>query len=181
MRRVAMQQIGLLLFICMGTLLRAKEQKPLQTVTRVDLSRYLGHWYEYARYPNRFEKACTANAQALYTLRSAIKIGVRNECSDQNGKPKVSEGWAKIADTRTNAKLRVTFFWPFYGDYWVIGLDPEYRWALVGEPKRRYLWVLTRTPTLDSETYREIGRLATEHGYDPSRLVRTPQHQHQQQ
>ena len=173
-----MKQIALLLaFTGMGTLPPAKANKELQTVAHVDLSRYLGQWYEYARYPNRFEKACASGARAIYSRRSATEINVRNECRKQNGQMKVSKGWAKIADSRTNAKLRVTFFWPFFGDYWVIGLDPEYRWAVVGEPKRRYLWVLTRDPAMHPATYRKIKQTVTEHGYDPGKLIRVPQEQ----
>lgn len=159
----------------MNTEMKTGKQPPLQTVAHVDLARYAGHWYEYARYPNSFERKCAGEAQVQYTVRSAVKVDVRNECRTSDGREKVAKGWGKVTDRATNAKLRVTFFWPFFGDYWVIGLDREYRWAVVGEPKRRYLWVLTRKPEIGAETYSEIEQLVTERGYEARRLVKTPQ------
>ncbi|HWR14064.1 MAG TPA: lipocalin family protein [Terriglobales bacterium] len=148
---------------------------PLQTVDRVDLNRYVGKWYEIARYPNRFEKDCVSDVTANYTLRPDGKIEVVNSCRKQDGKMKSSKGAAKVADKQTNAKLRVTFFWPFYGDYWVIGLDPEYRYAIVSEPKRKYLWILSRTSTMDPELYERALQTIREKGLDPSRMIK-PSH-----
>ena len=115
-------------------------QVPLKTVDHVDLNRYLGKWYEIARLPNRFEKKCHRDVTAEYS-RDGQKIIVHNSCIQQDGKPNVAEGRAKVVDATTNAKLKVTFFWPFYGNYWIIGLDSEYRWAVVGEPGRKYMWI----------------------------------------
>ena len=147
---------------------------PLRTVNGVDLKRYSGTWYEIARYPNRFQRDCQSDTKAEYTVRKDGKVQVVNSCRQKDGKTKMARGTAKVGDKRTNAKLRVTFFWPFYGDYWVIGLSPDYRYAIVGEPKRKYLWVLSRTPEMDEATYQAILGQIREAGYDPDKLIKTP-------
>lgn len=153
----------------------SKSRSPLRTVQSVDVARYVGRWYEIARYPNRFERACHSDSAALYTFRKDGKVQVVNTCRQKNGKTKTARGTAKVADKQTNAKLRVTFFWPFYGDYWIVGLSPDYRYAIVGEPKRRYLWILSRTPEMDNATYQDILQQIRAAGYDPDKLVKTPQ------
>ena len=153
----------------------ASKEPELTTVAAVDLDRYTGRWYEIARYPNRFQRQCAGNVTANYRRLPNGKIEVVNECRKTDGKVETAKGKAKVADRRTNAKLRVTFFWPFYGDYWVIGLDPEYRWAVVGEPSRKYLWILSRTPTLSTTEHQQALAIIREKGYDPDRLVNTPQ------
>lgn len=153
----------------------AESSSDLTTVPAVDLNRYVGRWYEIARYPNRFQKQCAGDVTATYTATGDGKIEVLNSCRNKDGKNEIAKGRAKLADRNSNAKLRVTFFWPFYGDYWIIGLDPEYRWAVVGEPSRKYLWILSRSPRMDEPDYRRAVSIAREKGYDPSRLVPTPQ------
>ncbi len=156
-------------------LLALAEKKPLSTVGHVDLAKYVGKWYEIARYPNTFEKKCASDVTAEYILRDDGKITVKNSCRKDNGKMTVSEGTAKIVDASTNAKLKVTFFWPFYGDYWIVDLAPDYSYAVVSEPDRKYLWVLSRTPQMSTQTYdRVLGRL-TELGFDPAKLIKPPQ------
>ena len=150
----------------------ALTQIPLETVAKVDLNRYIGRWYEIARYPNRFERKCDRNVTATYTLRPDGKIGVVNACMTREGKLVRANGWAKVADRKTGAKLKVTFFWPFFGDYWIIDLGPNYEYAVVGEPSRKYLWILSRTATMDDKLYAEIiSRLAAK-GYDAGKLER---------
>lgn len=156
----------------------ARDSHPLKTVDSVDLKRYAGDWYEIARYPNRSEKDCDSDVHARYVLRPDGRVNVRNECRKANGKSEVANGTAKVADAKTNAKLKVTFFWPFYGDYWIIDLDPQYRYAVVGEPDRKYLWVLSRTKELDEATYKQILQHVAENGYDTSKLVKTKQSLH---
>jgi apolipoprotein D and lipocalin family protein len=146
-----------------------------QTVSKVELEKYAGTWYEISRYPNGFQKDCAGNVRAIYTLQDDGKVRVVNECSMVNGKTKTAKGRAKIVDRVTNAKLKVTFFWPFYGDYWILDLDPEYRFAVIGEPKRKYLWILSRTPELPAETYSGILSRLQQQGYDTTRLVLTRQ------
>ena len=149
---------------------------PLPTVDHVDVERYLGTWYEIARYPAPFQEGCVATS-ANYSPREGGGIRVVNRClvDSLDGELREAEGRARIVDAETNAKLKVTFFWPFYGDYWVLALDPDYEWSLVGEPGRRYLWILSRTRQMDPDTYRDIvGRLPAL-GYDADRLLVTPQ------
>lgn len=150
--------------------------EPLDVVDRVDLDRYLGTWYEIASYPAWFAKNCTG-VTANYTRREEGGIRVVNSCfkGSLDGKLRESKGRAKVADPSTNAKLKVSFFGPFWGDYWIIDLDPEYRWAVVGEPKRKYLWILSRTPTLDQDTLDGILSRLPAQGYDTDRLQWTPQ------
>jgi apolipoprotein D and lipocalin family protein len=147
-------------------------QVPLESVPKVDLNRYTGRWYEIAKYPNRFERKCDRNVTATYTLRSDGKISIVNTCTTREGKLTQSNGWAKVVDQKTGSKLKVTFFWPFFGDYWIIDLSPNYEYAVVGEPSRKYLWILSRTAKMDDKLYAEItGRLAAK-GYDASKLER---------
>lgn len=164
----------------MGTVVaisaRAESGPELRTVSSVDLKRYVGRWYEIARYPNRFQRKCVGDTSAVYVLRPDGKIGVINSCRKADGTFSTSRGTAKVVDKSTNARLKVTFFWPFSGNYWIIGLDPEYRYAIVGVPDRKYLWILSRTPTLDSTLYQQaIGQIKAA-DYDPARLIRTQHH-----
>jgi apolipoprotein D and lipocalin family protein len=155
------------------TLIAFAESKPpeLMTVPRVDLTRYVGHWYEIAKYPNRFERDCDRDIKATYSRVETDEIDVVNACIEIDGKQKISKGKAKVVDDVSHAKLKVTFFWPFYGDYWVIDLDPDYRWVVVGEPRRKYLWIMSREPHMDAAQYAEITSRLAAKGYDPSKLV----------
>jgi len=152
-------------------------QPPLEVVAEVDLDRYLGRWYEVASFPQRFQRGCVAS-MATYGRRDDGLIGVVNECRDGSfqGELRRAEGVAWVADDEgSRAKLKVQFFWPFRGDYWIIDLDPEYRYAAVGHPSRDYLWILSRTPTLDPETYRALLARLEAKGFDLTRLRLTPQ------
>jgi apolipoprotein D and lipocalin family protein len=150
---------------------------PLAVVDDVDLDRYLGRWYEIASFPQRFQKGCVATT-AKYSRREDGRIRVENECRDETfeGKVRRVEGVAWVTDpSGSPAKLQVQFFWPFRGDYWVIELDPEYRHAVVGHPSREYLWILSRTRTLDPAVYADLLARIESHGYDLERLNQTPQ------
>ena len=125
-------------------------------VPSVDLTRYMGTWHEVAKFPNRFQRGCTCTT-ATYTLRPDGKVTVLNACGTVDGRGKQARGWAKVADPTTNAKLRVTFFWPFFGDYWILDLDPDYRRVLVGSPNRKYLWILARDPRLPHDAHARAG------------------------
>ena len=151
-------------------------REPLEVVEQVDLDRYLGTWYEIASYPAWFAKNCTG-VTAEYSRREDGKIQVINRCykGSLEGKLKETRGRAKVADPTTNAKLKVSFFGPFWGDYWILDLDPEYQWVVVGEPKRKYLWILSRTPALDEDTLDGILARLPARGYDTDRLQWTPQ------
>ena len=164
----------LLLGVTAG-MLPALAQAPLATVSHVDLTRYAGLWYEIARYPNAFERKCDRNVTAAYTLRSDGKIGVENACLRSDGSRTVARGWARVVDPHSSAKLKVTFFWPFFGNYWILDLSPDYRYAVVGEPGRKYLWILSRTPQMDPELYASITSRLAGKGFDASRLLRVRQ------
>lgn len=148
---------------------------PLQTVASVDVERYMGTWYEISKYPNNFQQGCSG-VTAEYTLRDNGTVRVLNTCRNADGASVKStiEGFATVADPATNAKLTVYFFFPFGAPYWIIDLDDEYEYAVVGEPARQFLWILSRTPTLDLNTYEQILERLPEKGYDPQRLVLTP-------
>ena len=149
---------------------------PLQTVPKVELERYMGRWYEIASFPQWFQKGCVAST-ATYSLRDDGKVNVLNECRDKTlgGKQRNAKGKAWVIDRQSNAKLKVSFFWPFSGDYWVIDLGPNYEYAVVGHPRRTYLWILSRTPHMDAGTYETIlQRLQAQH-YDLGPLKKTLQ------
>lgn len=132
-------------------------------------------WYEIARLPNRFQRDCASDTSATYTLRPDGKITVLNQCRQSDGRVKSATGTARLAGGKEpNSKLRVTFFWPFYGNYWIIDLEPDYRWAVVGEPDRKYFWILSREPQLDEALYSQIVERARNQGYDLGPLLRTP-------
>jgi apolipoprotein D and lipocalin family protein len=149
---------------------------PLETVAHVDLSRYLGTWYEIANFPQRFQRGCTATT-ATYTLRADGDIDVLNRCrkGSIDGTEKSALGRARVVDRATNAKLEVSFFRPFWGDYWIIDLSDDYSYAVVGHPGRDYLWILARNPTMAEATYQSIVTRLQARGYETSRLVRTRQ------
>jgi len=140
----------------------------------VDLQRYLGRWYEIARYEQGFQKGCEG-VTADYSLRADGTIDVVNRCRKPGGKLSEARGRAKVVDTATNAKLKVSFFGPFFGDYWVLDHADDYSWAIVGEPSGRYLWILNRQATPpEPEVQRLIERVRAL-GYDTSMLLRTKQ------
>ena len=150
---------------------------PLQVVPRVDLTRYMGTWYEIARFPHRFQEGCTATT-ANYTLRDDGEVDVVNRCflGSPQGEENMAEGRARVVDVATNAKLEVSFFRPFWGDYWIIELGDQYDYAVVGHPGRDYLWILSRTPQLAKGAYAGIlARRRDDHRYDVERLQRTLQ------
>jgi apolipoprotein D and lipocalin family protein len=164
------------LFISLLTLLPASgsasgSAPPLNTVPYVDLSKYIGKWYEIASMPQSFSKGCV-NAQATYSLREDGDIDVLNECTKE-GKLDSAKGKAWVVDKTTNAKLKVRFFWPFSGDYWVIDLGKNYEYAVVGHPSRDYLWILSREPQMDERTYNEILKRLVDQQYDLSTLEKT--------
>ncbi len=144
---------------------------PLATVDKVDLGSYTGRWFEIARYPNSFEPGCVG-VTADYALREDGRISVLNTCieGDLDGDVRLIEGVARVVDRSTNAKLAVTFFAPFEGDYWILELGDDYEYAVVGDPSRTFLWILSREPVLDQDLYADILSRLPERGYDSERL-----------
>lgn len=152
-----------------------RAQQPLTPVPQLDLKRYAGKWFEQGRTPNWFQKKCAKQTSAEYTLRPDGKITVVNSCLKENGEVTVAKGTAKLASPNDPARLKVSFFWPFSGNYWVIGLDPDYRWAVVGEPDRKYLWLLTRDQNISPELYAKLLEVAKAKGYNPANVARSLQ------
>ena len=150
-----------------------KGMPELQVVPYVNIERYLGKWYEIARYPHGFEENCYG-AQAEYFFRENQTIGVTNRCwlGGFDGELDEVSGKAWITDKKTNAKLKVSFFWPFSGDYWIIHLDSNYQYAIVGHPSRKYLWILNRSPKIKTEIYQILIQKVKDAGYDLSQIIK---------
>ncbi len=159
------------------------EQKraAVKTVAKVDLNRYLGDWYEIARYDNRFQRKCAGDVKASYSRQEDGTIRVVNSCRTEQGTT-TAEGAARVVDQASNARLKVRFAPAFlsflgfvWGDYWIIGLDDDYRWAVVGTPDRGYLWILSRTPVLDEKQYEQALEKVRVNGFDVGKLLKTKQ------
>jgi len=157
-------------------------QGPVRPVPAVDLARYAGRWYEIARLPNSFQAKCTGEITADYEILPDGQIRVVNQCRQADGTMKRAEGRARLADRKgPTSKLKVRFAPAFlsflsavWGDYWVLDLTEDYSAALVGEPGRRYLWILSRTPVLPDSICRRMLDTAARQGFDVARLIRTP-------
>lgn len=174
-----------------ASLASAATTAPLQTVPSVDLTRYQGRWYQIAFYPNTFQKQCASNTTADYKQLPKGLIEVTNQCRTPTGELSSAVGAARVKQTKvfgipvgtsTTAKLEVRFApgwlsWlpGVWADYWVIQLASDYRYAVVGEPSRKYLWILSRTPQLAPQDRASINAMLTLQGYDPSRLQEEPQ------
>ena len=161
----------------------AQAQTPptVRAVRFVDLDRYAGDWFEIARFPNRFQRQCVGDVRATYSRRPDGRLDVVNRCRTAEGETE-ARGVARIVDDRTFAKLKVRFapawlsWLPMvWGDYWIIGLAPDYSWAVVGDPDRNYLWILARTPNLNDASVAAARAAAGDNGFDIGRLVPTPQ------
>lgn len=147
---------------------------PLSAVASVDVPRYMGTWYQQALIPNKFQAVCASDTRATY-IRDGDSLVVVNQCRRADGQIEKAQGVAKIVEGSNNAKLRVSFFRPFYGDYWVLALDPGYNWVLVGEPTREFGWVLSRNTKLDEATLNQILDRAVSLGYDRNAFKRSAQ------
>ncbi len=157
---------------CVGGCKQETADPPLKTVSKVDLNRYLGRWYEIARIDHSFQKDCVAST-AEYSLRADGDIRVINRCRKMSPDGKISsiEGKAWVPDPDNQAWLKVQFFWPFAGDYVIMDLDSKnYSYAVVGHPSRDYLWILARTPQMADGLYDEILKRIAEQGYDLKRI-----------
>ena len=161
---------------------QARAQAPVvRTVPYVDLDRYTGDWFEIARFENRFQRQCVGDVRATYARRADGRIDVVNRCRTAGGEAE-ARGVARLVDEQTRAKLKVRFApawlsWlpAVWGDYWIIGLAPDYSWAVVGDPDREYLWILARNPHLEGDAIAAARTAARDNGFDIERLVPTPQ------
>ncbi len=157
----------------MVTLQAATE--PLPVVKKVELERYMGKWHEIARLPMFFQRNCMSEITAQYSLRPDGKVDVVNQCREKGGSLSTARGMAKVFEKETNAKLKVTFFWPFSGNYWILDLGPNYEYAMVEEPRRNYLWILSRAPGMEESLYQKLVLKAKNLGFDTSQLIRRTQ------
>jgi apolipoprotein D and lipocalin family protein len=160
----------------------ATPTESVTTVPAVDLTRYLGTWYEIARYDNWFQRSCAGNVAATYATRADGRIDVTNVCRASDGGTKTAKGLAEVVDRKTRARLRVRFapaflsFLPMvWGDYWVLGLADDYSWSVVGTPDRKYLWILARTPALTESQQDAVLTVVRAQGFDRQRLLYTKQ------
>ena len=160
----------LLVIITGGCQTKISGEMDNSTIKELDLQRYLGTWYEIARFDHRFERGLQG-VTATYSLREDGKIKVLNQGfkNGLNGELSVAEGKAKLTDEP--GKLKVSFFWIFYADYFVMELDENYQWALIGSKSDKYLWILSRTPKLEDNVKNLILQKAEKRGYDTSKLI----------
>ena len=142
---------------------------PLETVPSVDLERYMGKWYEIASIPQRFSKGCHCTTADYKLNAEKGYVEVYNSCLKE-GKVSDVKGKAFPVEGSSNSKLKVQFFWPFKGDYWILELDPDYRYVMVGSPDRESLWFLSRTPTMEEATYARLEQLAKSKGFPVEQL-----------
>jgi apolipoprotein D and lipocalin family protein len=157
----------------------ADKLPPVDTVKAVDLASYMGKWFEIAAFPQRFQKGCHCTT-AEYELTAKGYVRVINTCRKGGALGKITraKGKAFVVPNSGNAKLKVQFFWPFKGNYWIIDLAGDYSYAVVGDPTRKYLWILSRTPQMDPPLYAEIVARAAAKGFDTSQLVTSDQSCH---
>lgn len=160
----------------------AEPVPPLAPIAALDVPRYMGDWYEIAKYPNSFQRKCAGFTKASYHLLDGGKVQVTNTCRQRDGDTEVATGLARQIGGGNSPKLEVRFapawlsFLPFvWGDYWVIDLDSDYRLAAVSEPKREYLWILSRTPTVDPAAYAALLQRLRQQGFDLDKLEKTRQ------
>ena len=166
--------LPLLLIACsFGALAQAE----LSAIPSLDVPRYMGTWFEVAKYPNRFQKNCASNTSAVYAAQPNGGVRVTNRCTEADGKVKEAAGEARQIGNATSPKLEVRFapawlsFLPFvWGDYWVIDLDTEYQLAAVSEPSREFLWILSRTATPNSEAYNQLLERLAKKGFDLKKI-----------
>jgi apolipoprotein D and lipocalin family protein len=154
--------------------------EPPETVDQVDVSRYMGRWYEIALLPNFFQRGCARDTTATYALREDGRVSVTNRCVTGDGEVQEVEGVARVAEPATNAKLEVSFFslfgkHLFWGDYWVLDLGDDYQYALIGTPSRRWAWILSRDPNPPEARVQEWLATMGEKGFDPTEFERSPQ------
>ena len=160
------------LFVTVRSTRAASSLPPLITAPYVDLARYMGVWHEIARIDHSFQKGCIKSS-ATYTLLPDGEVEVINRCvNGKDGHLREAKGRAWSVDPENNARLKVTFFWPFRGDYWIIDIGKEYEYAVVGSPNRQYLWILARQPVMDDIVYKGILERLTTQGFSVEQLVR---------
>lgn len=184
MSKTYLALLGAILFLLSFSGYSQTVDTPVKTIESLDVPRYMGTWYEIAKFPNWFQKKCTSNTQAVYSLKSDGDLKVLNSCKTADGAISQAEGHARQIGAKDSPKLEVRFapawlsFIPMvWGDYWVIDLDPLYQVAAVSDPRREYLWVLSRTPQVDKKTYEDLLQRLQAQQFDTRKLELTPQSQ----
>ena len=171
MKRIVIITLALLVSSVLGC---SSSHNPPSTATHVNLKRYMGKWYEIASFPNHFQKDCRCT-YAQYTLVGDY-VSVLNRCIKGHNKNfSTAKGKAWAPNKNDFSKLKVQFFWPFRGDYWILYLSPDYTNVLVGSPNRKYLWILARKPQMSNTTYKKLIVIAQQKGYDIKKLIKTKQ------
>ena len=165
-----------LILLTMFNFMSSYPKKELPTVKKVDLQKYSGQWYEIARFPNRFEKGLIC-VTANYRIKENGKIEVINKghLVGDIKRIKTAKGIAWVPNHKLPGQLKVRFFWPFSGKYYIIALDKQYQYVLVGDPSRKFLWILSRTKTLPEDIYSKLLKIAKENGFDTQKLIRINQ------
>lgn len=159
----------------------ATATEPNEAVSSVDLRRYSGKWYEIAHLPMFFQRKCVGDTTALYTPLADGTMAVRNRCRDEDGTFQQVDGEARqVGESTSKLEVRFAPGWlswlpMVWGDYWVIALDEQYQWTMVGAPKADYLWILSRTPTMDDALREELLAKAQRMGYPVDKVELTPQ------
>lgn len=146
------------------------------TATDVELNRYMGTWYEIAAFPMFFERGCYCT-KANYQLQTNNEVKVTNQCrrDNINNNWSIATGKAWVANPDDMSKLKVQFYWPIRANYWILYIDKDYQYAIVGSPNYDYLWILARKPTISSQTYEHLLSIVASKGYDSRHLKLTPQ------
>lgn len=179
MNKKSLAVIGFMIFsLCLPVW--AGNMDKVESVEYVDINKYMGTWYEYARIPNRFQNKCKGNVTADYTLLPDGNVRVINKCLENNGKTDEANGVAKIVDNKTNSQLKVSFFsifgiHLFWGNYWVLYIDNDYSVAVVGEPSRKYGWILSKETNPDEKIINEAYEALRENGYSKDKFIKTGQ------
>jgi apolipoprotein D and lipocalin family protein len=169
--------IYILILLCFVSSCKGQNKTIDKTVVKdLDIERYLGKWYEISRYNHSFEKGLVG-VTASYSFRGDGKIKVVNSGYKKtlDGKKSEVTEKAKVPDPNVPSKLKVSFFWFFYGDYFVLELDKDYQWAIVGSSSDNYLWILSRSPQMEDGLYNELLRKISNRGYDVDKLIRVEQ------
>ncbi|WP_215328902.1 lipocalin family protein [Polynucleobacter sp. AP-Sving-400A-A2] len=172
------------LLICFGStqVMAQQGDQAVKTIAALDVPRYLGTWYEISKFPNWFQKKCASNTKAVYSTKPDGNLRVLNSCKTAAGEISEAEGLARQIGSQDSPKLEVRFapewlsFLPLvWGDYWVIDLDPLYQLAAVSDPRREYLWVLSRTPQPDPKAYADLLQRLKQQQFDIQKLEITAQ------
>ena len=171
-----MKKVNFIITLVFTMIAATSLSQTLQTVPNVDLKKYAGKWYEIASFPQWFQKGCHCST-AEYTLTEKGYVIVENRCNRDSihGKPTYIKGKAFIVPNSGNAKLKVQFFWPFRGKYWIIDLASDYSYAVVGHPNKKYLWILSRTPVMKDTVYQAIVSRLKDNGFDITKIKLTKQ------